>query len=395
MGNLRNRSRKKRKIPPSRKRVENQDGGPKYKDPGPSAKKIGKNTEALRDMSKNIDSTLKEGTIFMDLSILFNVFNVLKCPDCSCDIDSHVDMKKKCGYSNYIVLQCKNMECGWKYSFNSSRKQGRSYEANVRAVLAFREIGKGHSAMTTFNKMMNMPAPPTRRNFTKIQNEKVLPVVKKLANDSMVNNAYTIRDESANDDSECGVSIDGTWQKRGYSSHNGVVTVISLDTQKCEVLSDKCQQCQKWGKKIQDPRYNAWQASHKCKINHEGSAGSMETAGAVRICERSLATRGLKYTKMLGDGDSSTYNTIVDREPYGDHCIPEKLECIGHVQKRVGSRLRKLKTSNKGLKLADGKGLAGKGRLTDAKIDILQNYYGLAVRENLDSVDNMAKYIEA
>ena len=44
------------------------------------------------------------------------------------------------------------------------------------------------------------------------------------------------------------------------SSHNGFVTVISLDTQKCldvEVLSDKCQQCQKWGEKIQDPRYNA------------------------------------------------------------------------------------------------------------------------------------------
>ena len=40
-------------------------------------------------------------------------------------------MKKKCGYSNYIVLQCKNMECGWKYSFNSSRKQGRSYEGRV------------------------------------------------------------------------------------------------------------------------------------------------------------------------------------------------------------------------------------------------------------------------
>jgi hypothetical protein len=48
---------------------------------------------------------------------------------------------------------------------------------NVRAVLAFREIGKGHNAMTTFNKVMNMPAPPTKRNFTKIQNEKVLPAV--------------------------------------------------------------------------------------------------------------------------------------------------------------------------------------------------------------------------
>ena len=262
----------------------------------------------------------------MDLSILFNVFNVLKCPHCSCDIDSHVHMKKKCGYSNYIVLQCENIECGWRYSFNSSKKQGRSYEMNVRSVLAFREIDKGHNAMTTFNKVMNMPAPLTRRNFTKIQNKKFLPVVKKLANDSMVNNAFKIR-ESRNDDRECGVSIDGTWQKRGYSSHNGVVTVISLDTQKfldVEVLSDKCQQCQKWAKKTQDPRYNAWKASHRCKINHEGSAGSMETAGAVRIFERSLNTRGLKYTKILGDGDSSTYSTIVDREPYGEDCIPEK-----------------------------------------------------------------------
>ena len=150
MGSSRNQSRKKRKIPPSRKRVVNQDGKPSwptYKDPGPSARKIGKNAEALCDKSEPIANILKEGTIFMDLYILFNVFNVLKCPDCSCDIDSHVDMKNKCGYSNYIVLQCENIECGWRHSFNSSKKQGRSYIMNVRSVLAFREIGKGHNAM--------------------------------------------------------------------------------------------------------------------------------------------------------------------------------------------------------------------------------------------------------
>ena len=79
---------------------------------------------------------------------------------------------------------------------------------------------------------------------------------------------------------------------------------------------------------------------------------------------------------MLGDGDSATYNTIVENKPYGEDCIPNKLECIGHVQKRVGSRLRKLKSANKWLKLDDGKGLAGKVRLTDSKIDVLQNYYG-------------------
>ena len=89
------------------------------------------------------------------------------------------------------------------------------------------------------------------------------------------------------------------------------------------------------------------------------------------------------------------HSAIVEREPYGKDCIPKKLECIGHVQKRVGSRLRRLKSSHKGVKLADGKGVSGKGRLTDAKIDLLQNYYGLAVRENLHDIDKMAKAIKA
>ena len=71
------------------------------------------------------------------------------------------------------------------------------------------------------------------------------------------------------------------------------------------------------------------------------------------------------------------------------------MECIGCVQKRVGSRLRKLKNVSKGVKLSDGKGLGCKGKLTDGKIDVLQNYYGLAVRENLDDVNKMAKAIKA
>jgi hypothetical protein len=83
-----------------------------------------------------------------------------------------------------------------------------------------------------------------------------------------------------NDAGECGISMDSTWQKRGYSSHNGVVTAISLDTKKCldvEVLSEKCQQCLKWSKKQNDPKYQEWKANHQCKINHTGSYGSMSS----------------------------------------------------------------------------------------------------------------------
>ena len=108
-----------------------------------------------------------------------------------------------------------------------------------------------------------------------------LPVVKQLANDSMMNTAMNVREACANDKGECGISLDGTWQRRGHVSHNGVVTAISLQTKKCldvEILSDKCKACQKWNKKTNDPKYEEWKANHQCKINHVGSANGMEAA---------------------------------------------------------------------------------------------------------------------
>ena len=65
-----------------------------------------------------------------------------------------------------------------------------------------------------------------------------------------------------------------------------------------------------------------------------------------------------------------------------------KLECVGHVQKRVGTRLRNLKKNVKGL---GGK----KGKLTNSIIDRLQNYYGIAVRQNVNNLEGMRKSIHA
>lgn len=48
-----------------------------------------------------------------------------------------------------------------------------------------------------------------------------------------------------------------------------------------------------------------------------------------------------------------------------------------------------LKTKNKGQKLDYGKGLSGKDRLTDAQLDLLQNYYSLGIRRNQEVTENM------
>ena len=42
-------------------------------------------------------------------------------------------------------------------------------------------------------------------------------------------------------------------------------------------------------------------------------------------------------------------------------------------------------------KLADGKGLSGKGCLIMAKIDAIQNFFGKAIRKNKGNPQNMAK----
>ncbi|GBM05384.1 hypothetical protein AVEN_94698-1 [Araneus ventricosus] len=126
------------------------------------------------------------------------------------------------------------------------------------------------------------------------------------------------------------VVVDGTWQKRGYTSHNGVVTVTSMDTGKIidiDVLSNYCA-C---GKKKNHEK--------SCKSNFRGFSGMMEVKGTCNIFKRSLTFHNARYTKYLGDGDSKAFDAIAKENIYGDGMLfkifqAEKLECIGHVMSR-------------------------------------------------------------
>ena len=74
--------------------------------------------------------------------------------------------------------------------------------------------------------------------------------------------------------------------------------------------------------------------THKCSINHAGSAPAMEKEGVKQIF--SISDRKLPYTEHCGDSKGfvsvkNTYHPI----------LVIKRECIGYIQKRVGNRLRK------------------------------------------------------
>jgi hypothetical protein len=129
--------------------------------------------------------------------------------------------------------------------------------------------------------------------------------------------------------------------------------------------------------------------------NYEGTNGGMEVACVLNILNCSFRTRGICYTKCLGDGNSKAYQRVVAGKPYGPNISVTKLECIGYVQKRMGATLRRLVKEMARTKLHDSKALGGKDCLTQPEIDKLQNYYGLAIRSNVNSLEAMKKAVWA
>eukprot|EP00112_Aurelia_sp_Birch-Aquarium-sp1_P011438 Seg2406.1 transcript_id=Seg2406.1/GoldUCD/mRNA.D3Y31 product="hypothetical protein" protein_id=Seg2406.1/GoldUCD/D3Y31 len=191
------------------------------------------------------------------------------------------------------------------------------------------------------------------------------------------------------------VSGDGTWRKRGFKSAYGIVAVMSTMTGKVldvEIMSKECRGCAINTKKAGTVEFDEWWEGHQreCHANFEGSSGAMEAAGCLAIFHRSVEEHTLRYTEFLGDGDSKAHDQLTAEKVYGEGVTVKKLECVGHIQKRMGSRLRSLKKRLGKTKLADGKTAGGKGRLTDKLIDSLQLYYGgKAIRNNTSSISEM------
>ena len=186
------------------------------------------------------------------------------------------------------------------------------------------------------------------------------------------------------------VSYDGTWMTRGHRSHIGVGFVIECDTGfviDFEVLSNFCLACKLKEKSVSEPEFLAWKETsrHLCTKNFNDKSGAMEAAAAVIMWQRSEA-RGFRYRTFVGDGDSSAFDAVMALNggmgPYQEPVLKE--ECVNHVSKRVGTRLRNLKKDLRvQVKTKAGKTIMRSllaGALTDASIDKMSHHYGLNIR---------------
>ena len=127
-------------------------------------------------------------------------------------------------------------------------QNGKALEVNRRAVLAGRNIGIGHTGLPKFAGTMNMP-PPMNENAYRDHVAAMNAAAELICKESMSNASqqtklfYEVEEDGKYD---IGISADGTWRHRGYSSSYGVVPGISLVTGKVlnvEIMSKECREC--------------------------------------------------------------------------------------------------------------------------------------------------------
>lgn len=117
----------------------------------------------------------------------------------------------------------------------------------------------------------------------------------------------------------------------------------------------------------------------------------MEVEAGLILFQRSLQKHNLRYTTILCDGDSRTFEAIKQARTYGFVEV-QKEDCVNHVQKITGTALRNLVKNHK---TEDGRSLGGKGRLTADLIKKLSLYYGRALKSHEGDVDAMQRAVMA
>ena len=188
--------------------------------------------------------------------------------------------------------------------------------------------------------------------------------------------------QGADDDDIIDVTVilDGTGAKCGFMWETGHV----LDY---EVLSKYCHECRLHeGINQSSSWFQVWWGSHEgnCSVKFVGSSTAMMD-GCTHMEKVDSKSKFVIHSLHFRWTLPRPTNVLETNNLYGVPIV--KHDCVGHVQRWMGSRLEKQKqegyfSSAKWKKVSLGR----KGHLTEAVIDSFRNYYGAAIRRNARDV---------
>jgi hypothetical protein len=255
-----------------------------------------------------------------------NIDNAIGCLACNqCGDPVKVTIQTVCLASS-IGIECTNEDCGFLYhpeppagttihlERNDNFERSTDYAVNVLYVLSFISMGDGPTEAGRQLGLLGLPNDTTMqsRSFSIIEG-RISPIIRELCKDIILNNLkeeaklsmeasgihdehdYKVWKDSLTDKSiklsiakmpKLHGSYDMAWQQKGsghqYNSVSRHGTIVGRRTRKVIALVIKCKvcnQCTAWEKR--NPGVEI--LPHTCYKNHEGSSGSMESAGIVEL----------------------------------------------------------------------------------------------------------------
>lgn len=329
--------------------------------------------------------------IFEFVSVFQKISSAVECKKCHQSVNFSMSSPRGLGFK--INMQC---QCEKSKKIPSCPYVNSAFEVNRRFIFVLRLLGIGLEGANLFCGLMDLGSGiAINTYYAAVENmHTAASAICEMSMSSAVGREKQALVKNGLPENKLTVSGDGSWKKRGFSSLIGVSSLIGKYSKQvldvC-VKSAFCGGCSAWkNKKNSDPvGYACWLDSHdNCTINHKGSSGKMEVDAIIEMFSRSQQKHNVKYLTYIGDGDSKTFKGILQSNPYPDEEVIKK-ECVGHVEKRMGTRLRNVKKNNKGI------GGKGRGKLTDKVIGDLTRFYGLAIRRHPDSMKNMKEEIWA
>lgn len=266
-------------------------------------------------------------TIFWALS------NMLVCKKCKGDVrfeeKNHEGLGfrifVKCGCGDTVIPSCPKIPGG--------------YEVNARFVFAMRMCGQSLSAVNLFCNLMNLCQGFSKKMYENI-GKCIHESAKKVFEISCKNAIEDERKENEKlrrSQTDLKVSLKGdTWKKRGFQTLFGVVPLMAYYSGKIIDLVVESRYCLECLKNVDrknmsnDERdgESEWFFQHLegCRKSEDVSVDVAKTDATLKMFLDSEEKFGVKYREY--DGDSNTFNNIIQFEPYGEECSIKKFDSV-------------------------------------------------------------------
>ena len=303
------------------------------------------------------------------------------------------------GLASRLLATCSNCNeeilfssCNKVVLYNHDGKERPTWAYNAAAVMGQMATGGGHNSLEEMLATLGVPS-LAKRMFTEIERclgtsfeQLLLELMVKTGNEekqmAKQNNEYHEGIPAIT------VVVDGGWSKRShkhsYNANSGVGVIFGAATKKLlyiGVRNKYCAVCSIAQKHSSPP------PEHMCFKNWSGSSTAMEADIIAAGFRQSEAMHGLRYIKVIGDGDSSVLHTIHTTVPYGRYV--SKLECANHCVKCYRSHLEQM--------VKDFPHFKGRGNLS--KRTIIKIAYGarcaIHKRAQDRDVENLRKDLRA